>query len=246
MKANVNEFIDYLITQVGQPYLWGAQHTRLTPDNYVSVINRRESKITNRAKVKAFCKKKFKSGAMELFASDCSGLGMFFLQNLKKIYSYDMSANSMLGECKIVNEPKRGYWLFRLKNGKAVHIGYMISDTELIEAKGSAYGVVRHSYAKKDWHRIGKPKCILFEPEKRHQYVVVQGKIRKDGTPDKRVYVRQGNGTQYPEIGTAHSTEAFPLIAQADASPYWYEIDYNGTKAFITSNERYTRTEWRV
>lgn len=243
----VDEFITYLIEQIGQPYLWGGQHTKLTPENYIAVITRKESNTANRDKVIAYCKKKFADGAKELYAYDCSGLGMFFLQNLKKIYSYDMSANSMMGVCTIVGEPKRGYWVFRLSGNRATHIGYMISDTEVIEAKGRIYGVVKHSFKKSEWDRIGKPKCFSFDPEpKTHQYVVVQGKIRKNGVPEKRVYVRNGNGTANPAIGVAKSEDAFPLIAQADAYPYWYEIDYKGTKAFITSNERYTRTEWRV
>ena len=39
----VDEFIAYLKEQVGQPYVWGGQHTRLTPENYVEVIEKREA-----------------------------------------------------------------------------------------------------------------------------------------------------------------------------------------------------------
>lgn len=242
----LTEFILYLEEQIGEPYLWGGQHTRLTPENYIAVITRKESNTANRDKVIAYCKKKFAEGATELYAYDCSGLGMYFLQNLKKIYSYDMSANSMMNQCEIVDEPKRGYWVFRLSGTRATHIGYMVSDTELIEAKGRVYGVVKRSYVANDWDRIGKPKCFSFDPEpKTHKYVVVKGKIRKDGVPEKSVYVRKGNGSSTPAIGVAHSTDAFMLYDQADSYPYWYEIDYKGTRAYITSNERYVEVQWK-
>ena len=43
MEHTVSAFIEYLKEQVGQPYLWGGQHTRLTPENYVRVIERKEA-----------------------------------------------------------------------------------------------------------------------------------------------------------------------------------------------------------
>lgn len=169
MKVKLSEFNAYLESQIGQPYLWGGQHTKLTPQNYTEVIDRREEKTANRKTVKAYCAKKFKSGATVLYAYDCSGLGMYYLENVKKIYPYDLSANGMMGLCKIVNAPKCGYWVFRLKNGRAVHIGYMVSDTEVIHAKGRAYGVCKERYTKSAWDCIGIPKCVendIPEPEK--------------------------------------------------------------------------------
>ena len=43
MEHTVNDFIAYLKEQVGEPYLWGGQHTRLTPENYVRVIEKKEA-----------------------------------------------------------------------------------------------------------------------------------------------------------------------------------------------------------
>ena len=238
----LTEFILYLESQIGEPYLWGGQHTELTPENYIAVITRKEKNEDNREAAIAYCKKKFDDGATVLYAYDCSGLGMYWLQNLKHIFKSDMSANSMMKQCEIVDEPKRGYWLFRLNDGKATHIGYMVSDTEVIHAKGRKFGVTRERYVKNYWHCIGKPNCFDFDPdpEPTHKYVLVKGIIKKDGKPQKSVNVRSGNGTMYPVVGVAHSTDTFPCYGQADASPYWYEIDYNGQRAYITSNSRYT------
>ena len=85
----LNEFIKYLTEQIGQPYLWGGQHTKLTPDNYVEIIHKREdgrgkyADGTTYAEASiAFCKKKFDQGATVLYAYDCSGLGMYWIQNI--------------------------------------------------------------------------------------------------------------------------------------------------------------------
>ena len=234
MKADISAFCEYLDEQIGQPYCYGCQGTLLTPSNYKSVIAKREKDASNRAKVERYCEDKFASGATELRGYDCSGLGMYYLQNLTHALPHDLSANGMMGLCDIVDEPKRGYWLFRVnEDGKATHIGYMVSDTDLIEARGRAYGVVRRRYVKRDWHKVGKPSCIEFDESKpdTHEYVKVRG---------GSVRVRSGNGTTFPSIGTAHRGDLLPCYGQADADPYWYEVDFDGKRGYISCNKRYT------
>lgn len=237
----LNEFIAYLNEQIGQPYLWGGQHTKLTKQNYVSVITRKETSAENIESVILFCEKRFEEAAEVLYGYDCSGLGMYWLQNLKHIYSHDMSANSMMSQCDETDEPKRGYWVFRLNNGKATHIGYMVSDTEVIHAKGRKYGVVRERFARNYWHRIGKPKCFEFEceepetqpdPEPEPQYAY---QIKVHGS----VHVRAGNGVLHKSIGIARNCY-LPLNGQATDSPYWYKTELNGKDGYITSKPKYT------
>ena len=164
MKANLNEFIKYLEEQVGQPYLWGGQHTMLTPENYKEVIKKRESNLIHREAAIHYCTSLFNAGALVLFAYDCSGLGMFYLQNYSHVLPHDMSANSMMKLCEMTSVPKKGYWVFRVSDGRATHIGYMVSDTEVIHAKGRAYGVVKERYKSSYWHRVGITSCVEFEP----------------------------------------------------------------------------------
>ena len=160
----LTEFIKHLNMQVGQPYVWGGQHLRLTLGDYVRLIGRREENASNEKKAIAFCNKLFAAGASELFAYDCSGLGMYWLQNVKGLYQNDMSANGMMGKCTIVKDkPKRGYWVFRLSGSRASHIGYMVDDEHVIHAKGRSYGVVKEKYSALYWHRIGIPKIFASE-----------------------------------------------------------------------------------
>ena len=247
MATNLKEFIDYLNAQIGQPYIWGGQHTVLTPDNYKTVITRREKDPDNQLAVERYCENAFENGETVLYGYDCSGLGMYWLQNVKGVFAHDMSANSMMGVCEQTDELKAGYWVFRVKDGKATHIGYMVTDNEVIHAAGRKLGVVRVRYKASYWNRIGKPNCIDFTPTpSTHKYVRVKGIIKKDGTPQKRVYVRSGNGTAFPAIGVARSADTFPCYGQADADPHWYMIGYKGKRAYITCNERYTEIVYGV
>ncbi len=104
----------------------------------------------------------------KLRAFDCSGLGMYYLQNLQGIYGYDMSSNSMLGKCDIIakSELRRGDWVFRTytsgsNRGNAYHIGYIVDDDlNVIEAKGRAYGVVKQSFDSSYWNTYARPELF--------------------------------------------------------------------------------------
>lgn len=239
MKGKVSEFIEYLNAQVGQPYVWGGQHLKLTPDNYESVITRKESDAVYRLQAISYCKALFDMGASVLFGYDCSGLGMYWLQNLKGIYKSDMNANSMWGKCTETDAPKRGCWVFRFNGDKASHIGYMVTDSNVIHAKGRSNGVCMEKFRSSYWHKIGIPSCMDFDPdpeppkpEPPHPYKTVKVK--------RKCRVRAGNGTQFKTLAIAYKGNEFPLIGQDDHDPYWYIIEWNGTKAWISSNSRYT------
>ena len=218
----LQEFIDYLHSQIGQPYLWGGQHTKLTPDNYVSVIKKKEKTEKNAETVIAYCDQKWAEGAEILWGSDCSGLGMFFLQNEKHIYKSDMTANGMKGHCELTEElPKRGYWVFKCdKSGKATHIGYMVTDTELVEAKGRLYGVCYTEWKKASWSVWGIPDCFRDEivtpvpPEPQFGMVEVIG---------ASVNVRASDSKKGMYLFTAHRHDTFPLLGISQETG-WYNI----------------------
>lgn len=235
--VKLSDFIDYLEKQVGQPYLWGGQHTKLTPYTYVDIIERKETSAQNAEDAIAYCKNLFDNGASVLYAYDCSGLGMYYLQNVTKTYSHDMSANGMMGECEKADEPKKGYWVFRLNDGRATHIGYMVSDTEVVHAKGRKFGVVKEKYKKSYWHCAGIPKCIDFEepepepPEPPTPTI----KIKVKGS----VRVREGNGVLTKKIKTVKNC-LLPYCGQAIESPYWYMTEVDGREGYISSKPKLT------
>lgn len=234
MKANLTEFNNYLVRQIGEPYLWGGQHTKLTQTTYKAIINKKETSEENAERVIAYCKHLFDLGATELYAYDCSGLGMYFLQNEKHIFSHDLNANRMMQNCEIVDEPKCGYWVFRLNDGKATHIGYMVTDTEVIHAKGRDKGVCRERYVKSYWHRVGKPNCIEFDnPEPKPEPTLFQIKVKGS------VRVRDGNGVLHKKIATVKNCY-LPFLGVAEEYPNWFKTSVDGQDGYITSNPKYT------
>lgn len=250
----LDEFINYLSGQLGQPYLWGGQHTKLTPENYKEVIARREAKEEDRRRVEAYCEKKFLDGCSELFGYDCSGLGCYWLYNLKHLYKCDVNANTMMGRCIDLDTPKppeKGWWVFRLSGTRAVHIGYMVDDEYLIEAKGRDFGVCKTRFKAKDWDCWGIPK--VFEDEIRNpEPQPVPPEPEPEPTPEpqpepkryvevlgRSVRVRAKDGIFSKTLFIAHKGKRFELIDVAPSG--WYHIMTSYPDAYITNKTKYTK-----
>ncbi len=247
MEKTVNDFIAYLKAQVGQPYLWGGQHTKLTPENYVRVIEKKEAGRggyrggpSYAEAAIAFCKKKFDEGAKVLYAYDCSGLGCYWLCNLTHLYKCDVNANTMMGRCVLKGEPpKKGWWVFRLNGKRASHIGYMIDDEYLIEAKGRKYGVVKTRFRAKSWDKWGIPKVFEKELAPDPQPTPAPGPKQQVEVLGGSVNVRASDSKKGRILFTAHRGDRFPFLATAPSG--WYEIDTKKGPGFITNLARYTR-----
>ena len=233
---------------------WGHKedaHTRLTPENYVSLIEKKEAgrggykdgESYAQAAIE-FCRKKFQAGAKVLYAYDCSGLGCYWLCNLTHLFKCDVNANTMMGRCNLKPEPpQRGWWVFRLNGKRASHIGYMIDDQYLIEAKGRKYGVVKTKFKAKDWACWGIPKVFEKElsplPEPAPQPAPAPAPEQQVEVLGQSVWVRKGDSTKGKKLFVAHRGDRFPFLAVAPSG--WYEIDTKKGQGFITSLPRYTK-----
>jgi hypothetical protein len=151
----LQDFIDYLEEQVKNHsiYVWGAQgqnnETITEPwirgresgtGSYSDGTSYADAAVTYWKKQ---CQKGFEN---VLRAFDCSGLGIYWLYNIKHLFSGDMTAHGMMQICTQISFSKRkkGCWVFRVDgSGRATHIGYMVDDTNVIHAKGRKYGVVK-------------------------------------------------------------------------------------------------------
>lgn len=166
----LDEFIAYLEQEVenGSIYVLGAQGQRGAAAFTDAFLNTREhGNITNINRDKALLKKRIDAGynAQKIGAFDCSGLGMYFLQNLKRLYSSDMTANGMRSKCEQITreELKRGDWVFITNNGTASHIGFVVDDAlNVIEARGRDYGVVKIPM-RVEFNYFGRP--LIFKDE---------------------------------------------------------------------------------
>ena len=238
----LTEFILYLIQQLGMPYLWGGQHTKLTPENYKTVIARKEATEENRRRVEAYCEKMFARGYEVLYAYDCSGLGVYWLQNVTHLWKADVNANTMMHRCTDLDTagpPAKGWWVFRLDDQKkrAVHIGYMIDNEYLIEAAGRKYGVVKTKFRANDWDVWGIPK--VFEDEIRHPEPKPEPTVQVVEVIGGSVNVRNADSTKGRILFTAHRGDTFPYLGPAPSG--WYTIDTKKGVGYITNLPRYTR-----
>lgn len=177
----LDDFIEYLKAQLNQPYVRGGQHLELTQETYAAIIERKEANqggytdgdgnivLSYADAAKAFCKKRFDAGETVLYGYDCSGLGMYWLFNQRHLFTGDATANTMRARCLNVTregKPKRGWWVFVTDEyDRATHIGYMIDDTYLIEAKGRKYGVVKTKFNARNWDCWGIPQVFADEIE---------------------------------------------------------------------------------
>ena len=264
------EFIAYLLEMVAihSIFVWGGQG-QMTPTVCESWIRRREQdtggertggKYRTYADIAVdFWKKQVEAGfGKVLRAFDCSGLVVYWLLK-KKLIDKDINANGLYGLCKPTTERKAGYWVFRIANGRATHIGVLIDENTVVHAKGRAHGVVKEDYNASPgyWHAIGIPKMFDFseptpapdpeptpeptpapdpEPTPAHmKYVRVRGK------KTRTVHIRTAPNKSGDKLVTAHGGDTFRLLGIAETEPHWYNIEYNGrTDAWITNVSSYT------
>lgn len=171
----LDEFIAYLNKQVDNHsiYVWGAQGEDASVITE-SWIRRREngtggysSGLSYASAAVNYWKQQCAAGFKAILrAFDCSGLGVYWLFNLKHLISGDRNAHGLMGLCTLINfsQRRRGCWLFRVnEKGRATHIGYMVTDTLVVHAKGRVYGVVREVAKESYWHKCGIPKLFASE-----------------------------------------------------------------------------------
>ena len=169
----LDSFIKYLEEQAANHsiYVWGAQGQ---DKDTISEewIKERETDDKNAARAIATWEKACADGYGDVLrAFDCSGLAMYYLQNVAGIVSSDMSANSLMGKCETIKktEVRRGDWVFKKytsgdKKGQAYHIGYVVDDAlNVIEAKGRDHGVVKAPLSEGKWNAYGRPEYYAAE-----------------------------------------------------------------------------------
>ncbi|HCL03896.1 MAG TPA: hypothetical protein DHW61_16065 [Lachnoclostridium phytofermentans] len=160
-------FINYLLSMVGESlYVWSGQGESLKT-MFMNWVRKVETSDANVKRVQSLLDKKMKD---DIFAFDCSGLGVNWLLQ-KKLIKVDMTANSMYNLCTPVTKSqlKRGDWVFiRNANGIKTHIGYIVDDNlNVVECAGRDYGTIRRPLSQGSpngaWTDFGRPESIFPE-----------------------------------------------------------------------------------
>ena len=169
MKVKASEFIKYIVSKVGSAYLWGGQGESILSivRKYAATKGQRDAATD---KMIEFLKKK---GVVDKQFFDCSGLGVDYLLDYGAITS-DMTADGMYRKCILIDIDcvRAGDWVFFVEDGRAVHIGYMVTDTEVVHALDQSVGVIREKLSEsKGWNAAGRPEfCIEYDLEEEVDY----------------------------------------------------------------------------
>lgn len=172
------DYETYLLSEVDKAlYIWGAQGENIIA--LLPQICQMAGSLDKVDKILTLLQERLLKGLTmsEISAYDCSGLVMKYLME-KGIFKHDMTANDIYEAIpnKIpLNQVRAGDFVFygsyktNEKTGEtywsADHIGSAISSTEVVEARGSAYGVVRTKIADRPWQRAVRPDWWSDIPE---------------------------------------------------------------------------------
>lgn len=158
--ADLNDYIDYLYSRLGNMYVLGGQGGRFV-DALPVICKREEQKIGLVNNILTLLNTKLKEGAdiNTLLEYDCSGLFMDYAIK-HGIFKYDMRADDIYRAIpdKIkVSKVKKGDFVFHGTKENKTHIGYVVDDEWVIEARGTAYGVVKTRIKERGWQFAARP-----------------------------------------------------------------------------------------
>jgi len=164
----LNDWLDYIDAQVGRGvYLWGGQgkHVKDVAD-VKSYINSKAQDSARAAKVWKYYQTLSKAES-DIRFFDCSGLAMYFFQNLRGVTKSDTTADGLWKGCAKLTKSnlKPGDFVFKQSGGKMVHIGYVARNGRIIEARASGYGVVKRDLSAGSWTHYGRHKWLKAEIE---------------------------------------------------------------------------------
>lgn len=170
----LNEWLSYLkeMLDCGSIYVRGAQGQFGDQITDKWIAQREYNDETQIKRVKATLQKRIDAGydPSKIRAFDCSGLGMYFIQNIKKISSGDLPSYGMVNLCDKITrqEVTAGDFLFKTDDkGKINHVAYAIDKNNCIEARGRDYGVCLSAIDDRGFTIFGRPAFLKKEIEKR-------------------------------------------------------------------------------
>lgn len=165
MKAKASEFIKYIRSKVGNPYLWGGQGE--TVFGLIRQLAKQKGQSdTNTEKTLAYMKK---NGVKDMEFFDCSGLPVSYLLSVGAI-SGDMTADGLYRRCAKINkqDARPSDMVFLLNSaGKATHIGCIVDYGIVVHALNQTRGVIEEELNKRKWV-FGRPDfCIEYNLEQK-------------------------------------------------------------------------------
>lgn len=108
------------------------------------------------------------------------------------------------------------------------HIGIYVGNGEVVEARGSSYGVVKTKLKDRAWKKWGRLNWVTYgaatvpkAPESPATGTIIEAEDNTGVVSGGTVNVRSGAGTGYKILGIKRKGDVIPLIRQKDG---WWEI----------------------
>ena len=216
-KVKTSVFVEYVLSKVGCPYLWGGQGETL----YEIITKYAKSKKQSDSATKNMIKF---MGVKDVQFFDCSGLGVYFLMK-HDILSYDTTADGLYRKCDKIskNEAVSGDFVFLLdSSGKATHIGYVVDNGYVVHAWDQKVGVIKEKLSVRKWV-YGRPNfafefdTVEYYPkftETSESIVYVMNSYGVDSSFAFRTKVAKANGVKDYK-GTAEQNLGLVKLAKA-------------------------------
>ena len=208
MDKELLNFIEYVESKIGCPYLWGSQGETLY-DIVAKYAKGKSQSEANTVKMLGFMEEN--NGIKDTQFFDCSGLGVKWLLEHGKIKS-DTTAAGLYNKCTPIkdNEVTTGCWCF-LKNSNGIyHIGYVVENDMVVHAFNQEKGVIKERCTARKWiyarpdfaFDFEKPQKPLYDTLSVGDKVTIAESIKGYNTADnalkgKNMTVLYPKGTYY-------------------------------------------------
>jgi len=236
----LDQFIAWLLSWVNRAiYVWGGQGETITS---ATQIYRMETSNFNALRAIALWIKRGRNAV----CFDCSGLLVAKLISMG-LLTYDTTANGLLSRCERIlkSQLKRGDWVFRVRDGRAHHIGVVVEVIDgiayVVESMGRDVGVVKRSINASGtgyWNVYGRPtvfkadiEAVTVSPTPTIDKALFAVKLDQD------MYVRSGPGTSYSILEVAKDGIVLG-IAEVSSDSRWGRIQ-NQTGKWICITSTY-------
>lgn len=223
MKAKASEFIKYIRSKVGNPYLWGGQGETV----FGLVRNLAKKNGQSDANTEKMITYMLQNGMKDMEFYDCSGLPVSYLLSVGAI-SGDMTADGIYKKCTKINrqDARPSDMVFLLNSaGKATHIGCIVDDGIVVHALNQTRGVIEEELNKRSWV-FGRPDfCIEYDLAQKIDLSTLK--------PGDKVTVKEsinGYNTANNAISKVNPTVTYP------AGEYYVYKVYNGAVNITKSN----------
>lgn len=160
--TELSVWFTYLDTAVDEKwiYIWGGQGERIGELTFGKVYVMESNDNKNFSRELKHLSDIILDSDFDLWKCrcvDCSGLGMYYLQDLMGILDWDHNAKALFKEGIVIDQAIRqpGDFVYKSFDSEGPqHVGYLIENDYVIESYGRDKGVIKRKFKDGKWTRV--------------------------------------------------------------------------------------------